>query len=303
MRRIVLGLAFALIVNACQTTEEVAPSDQKELAPTEATKSKKGYSSGRVPGESDTGVVPVEWTSGPGGNVECAEVGDYEFTSGRINYNDGSFDASFPVEFTIIVTDGKFVSWSFNGGGVWCLDGISVIVKGSNAANVYTYPADVTSDSGLASPVNASGGPAGLSNLTLCYNLRRCEEEVCYQDETAWTQGTKYVSKGNWATYTAKNAGTVTLYAGQTLPAGSATLTVNPDLTVTIAITLNAGWSLQDVNEPVKIQGYGIAPTGNPSPGLFTTYKGEDLSVTVPGPAFNFYGIHLDVRKVVDCPE
>ncbi len=49
MRRIVLWLAFALIVNACQTTEEVAPSAQKELAPTDATKSKKGYSSDEHP--------------------------------------------------------------------------------------------------------------------------------------------------------------------------------------------------------------------------------------------------------------
>jgi hypothetical protein len=298
MRRIVLWLAFALIVNACQTTEEVTPSDQKELVPTDATKSKGSYSSGRI---SASGVEPELWETGPGGNVTCEEVGAYAYSSGRINYNDGVFDAPFPVEFTIVVTDGKLVAWSFDGGGVWCLDGISIIVKGGNAANVYTYPADVTSDSGLASPINASGGPAGLSNLTLCYNLRKCEEEVCYQDETAWTQGTRYVTKGNWATYTSKNAGIVTLYAGQTLPAGTATLTVNPDNTVTIAIALNAGWSLQDVNEPVKIQGYSIAPTGNPSPGLFTTYKGTDLLVTVP--AFNFYGIHLDVRKVIDCPE
>ena len=98
-----------------------------------------------------------------------------------------------------------------------------------------------------------------------------------------------------------QNAGTVTLYAGQTLPAGSASLTVNVDNTVIIAITLNAGWSLQDVNEPVKIQGYVNAPTASPSPGLFTTYKGDELLVTVP--AYNFYGIHLDVRKVIDCPE
>jgi len=295
MRRIVLWLAFALIVNACQTTEEVVPPAQKESAPTDATKS-KGYSSGRT---SDTGVDPVLWETGPGGNVTCAEVGSYAYSSGRINYNDGVFDAPFPPGFTIIVTEGKYVSWSFDSAG-FCLDGISVIVKGGNAANVYTYPADVTSDSGLASPINASGGPAGLSNLTLCYNLRPCEEEVCYQDETAWTQGTRYVSKGNWATYTSKNAGTIILYAGQTLQAGSATLTVNAT-TVTIAISLNAGWSLQDVTEPVKIQGYAVAPTGNPSPGLFTTYKGTDLLVTVP--VYNFYGIHLDVRKVIDCPE
>ena len=298
MRRIVLWLAFALVVNACQTTEEVAPSAQKESAPTDATKSKGSYSSGRI---SDSLVEPVLWNTGPGGNVECDQVGDYEFSSGRINFNEGVFDAAFPGEFTINVSeDGKLVSWSFDGGGIWCLDGISIIVKGGNAANVYTYPADVTSDSGLASPINASGGPAGLSNLTLCYNLRLCEQEVCYQEETAWTQGAKYVSRGNWATYTAKTAGTVTLYAGQTLPAGTATLTVN-GTTVTIAISLNAGWSLQDVTEPVKIQGYTVAPTGNPSPGLFTTYKGTELLVTVP--VYNFYGIHLDVRKVIDCPE
>ena len=295
MRRLVLWLAFALIVNACQTTEEVAPSDQKELVATDATKSKKGYSSGRT-------VEPELWETGPGGNVTCAEVGVYEFSSGRINYDalTDVFDAPFPAGFTIVVTEDKYVSWSFDLPG-FCLDGISVIVKGGNAAYVYTYPADVTSDTGLDAPLNDGGNTPNLSNLTLCYNLRPCEEEVCYQEETAWTQGTRYVSKGNWATYTSKNAGTVTLYAGQTLPAGSATLTVNGDNTVTIAITLNAGWSLQDVNEPVKIQGYDIAPTGNPSPGLFTTYKGDELSVTVP--AYNFYGIHLDVRKVIDCPE
>src|SRR5688572_464917 len=179
MRRIVLWLAFAMIVNACQTTEEVAPSDQKELAPTDATKSKKGYSAGKI---SDSLVEPVLWNTGPGGNVECSDVGDYEFTSGRINYDEDTdvFDGPFPPGFTIVVTEDKYVSWSFDLPG-FCLDGISVIVKGGDAANVYTYPADVTSDGGLASPLNNGGNTANLSNLTLCYNLRPCEEEVCYQ--------------------------------------------------------------------------------------------------------------------------
>ena len=299
MRRIVLWLAFAFVVNACQTTDEVVPSNQEELTPADAAKSKGKYSSART---SDSGVDPVLWDTGPGGNVECEQVGDYAYSSGRINFNEGVFDAPFPPGFTVTVSeDGKLVSWSFDGGGIWCLDGISVIVKGGNAANVYTYPADVTGDTGLASPINASGGPAALSNLTLCYNLRECEEEQCYQDETAWAAGSPYTSRGNWATYTSKNAGVVTLYAGQTLVAGSVALTVNGNGTVTIAITLNAGWSLQDVDEPVKIQGYTTAPSGNPSPGLFTTYKGDDLIVTVP--EYNYYGIHVDVRKAVDCPE
>lgn len=296
MKKFIILLAVALSLSACQT-DEVAPLDQEKIAPVEGTKS-RGNSAARI---SNSGVDPVLWETGPGGNVTCAEVGEYAYSSGRINFNDDVFDADFPTGFTIIVTEGKYVSWSFDGGGVWCLDGISVIVKGGNAANVYTYPAGVSEDSGLASPENASGGPAGLSNLTLCYNLIRCDEEECYQDETAWAAGSRYVTKGNWATFTSKSAGVVVLYAGQTLPAGSVALTINGDGTVSIAISLNEGWSLQDVDEPVKIQGYASAPSGNPSPGLFTTYKGDDLLITVP--EYGYYGIHVDVRKVVECPE
>jgi hypothetical protein len=45
----------------------------------------------------------------------------------------------------------------------------AVIVKGSNNANVYYYSNVTMRDSGLASPCNASGTPAGLSNLTFCF--------------------------------------------------------------------------------------------------------------------------------------
>jgi len=69
---------------------------------------------------------------------------------------------------------------------------------------------------------------------------------------------------------------------------------------VTITISLNSGWSLQEVSNPVKIMGYDNAPSGNPSPGRFTS-KGSSLTVTVP--EARFYGIHLDVREAVACPE
>ena len=44
---------------------------------------------------------------------------------------------------------------------------LEVIVKGGpNGANVYTYPSPgVTSDSGLASPLNNRGGASGLSHI------------------------------------------------------------------------------------------------------------------------------------------
>lgn len=64
-------------------------------------------------------------------------------------------------------TDGTYVNFSSTFGiGV-------AIVKGSDDANVYVYDPQVNSDSGLASPPNASGKPAGLSNLTFCWNTEK----------------------------------------------------------------------------------------------------------------------------------
>lgn len=125
------------------------------------------------------------------------------------------------------------------------------------------------------------------------------EEDVCYGgSETAWATGSRYVSQGNWATYTEYAEGTVNIYAGQSMLAGTATFSAVVDGKVTITINLD-GWALQDVSESVKIQGYDAAPSGNPAPGQFTTYKGTALTVTVP--AYAFYGIHLDVREIVEC--
>lgn len=120
---------------------------------------------------SDGGITPfIIDPSGPGGNVTCEALG-YEFSSARVNYENGEFDADFPSGIDV-ETDGTFVAWTstFPIG--------AVIVKGSDDANVYEYgptPLDDCEpsefcDSGLASPINASGSPAGLSNLTFCWD-------------------------------------------------------------------------------------------------------------------------------------
>jgi hypothetical protein len=124
---------------------------------------------------SDGGVAPyiIENTASGsgGGNRTCADVGlaffgdagYYEFSSERVNYN-GSFDSAFPAGL-VVNTDGTYVSFSstFSIG--------AVIVKGSNDANVYVYEPQVNSDSGLASPpTGTQQNPAGLSNITFCWN-------------------------------------------------------------------------------------------------------------------------------------
>jgi hypothetical protein len=130
---------------------------------------------------SDVGVTPyIIDGANPGGNITCEEVGlaffddagYYEFSSDRVNYEGGAFDAAFPNGLTV-TTGGTYVSFS-SAFGIG-----AVIVKGSNDANVYVYDPQVTSDSGLASPTNASGNPAGLSNITFCWNADPVGDEWC----------------------------------------------------------------------------------------------------------------------------
>lgn len=124
---------------------------------------------------------------------------------------------------------------------------------------------------------------------------------TCFEEESAWATGLRYVSRGNWATYTPYKAGTVNVYAGKNKFAGTATFSAESGGNVTITIALNSGWSLQEVSNPVKINGYiGAVPVGNPSPGRFAS-KGSSLTVTLP--VADAYGIHLDVREAVTCPE
>jgi hypothetical protein len=72
---------------------------------------------------------------------------------------------------------------------------------------------------------------------------------------------------------------------------------------VDIIIELNDGFRFAvDEDENLKIQGYGEAPSGNPSPGEFafkSTESGKSATVNVP--YSQFYGVHVDVEVRVDC--
>lgn len=118
-------------------------------------------------------------------------------------------------------------------------------------------------------------------------------------EETAWADGPRFnQGGGNWATYTEYSGSekTVTLYAGQTQDIG--TVTFEPENgEVKITISLNAYGEFQDVSENVKIEGYSVAPSGNPQIGQFTykdTASGKTFSITVP--ANNFYAVHVDAK-------
>jgi hypothetical protein len=135
----------------------------------------------------------------------------------------------------------------------------------------------------------------------------RPTEDTCYADETAWSAGSRYVSRGNWATYTrfTGEAIAVTLFAGQTMPAGLVSFAPAAGDLVEICVTLEPGFRFDpDTEESLKIQGYAAAPSGNPSPGLFPyAFDAESSPYCVLVPRSAFYGVHVDVEREVPCPE
>lgn len=145
-------------VNAMKATWEVGPNIP--------------ISAGNVEPE----VIPGE---NKGGNRTCEEVfrfflddpelecGDGFLCGDKVDWDDGGFASDFPDGLTVNV-DGIHISFSITGclemyGEFWKVG--AVIVKGTNAANVYWYPNGATSDQGLAAP----GNKHMVSNLTFCF--------------------------------------------------------------------------------------------------------------------------------------
>jgi hypothetical protein len=90
----------------------------------------------------------------------------------------------------------------------------------------------------------------------------------------------------------ANASGTYPIYAGQTaVPGASVTYDAATDI---ITINLGPNMQLQNVSEPVKVEGYNTLPSSRSSAGLFTLYKGTNL--TVKDNNSNYYVVHLDVE-------
>lgn len=294
---ILFAVLFVFGLTAC-TDGVLGPSPERNL-----------NESGGMTMNAEAETNPVVFPNIPGNAAaECKAVSDYfdvpEFQfslkwneEGEIDENveQGSPEGSW-------VADGNTISVQNSNGTYFDFSATSgigaVFVKGGSGANVWYYDPQVTSDEELYAPVNSSGNPAGTSHITFCWNP--ADMVPCFRGETAWSAGERFTQRGNWATYTEYEDGLeVDLFAGQTHEAGTVTFEEADNDHVKITITLNAGWSLKNVDEPVKVQGYDEAPSGNPAPGKFTTYKGEYLEITVP--AYAFYGIHLDVQEETMC--
>jgi hypothetical protein len=114
-----------------------------------------------------------------GGNITCADVADAFNTTfvrcgAKLNYGDFDSDGDFEFDgefdgVQVTVDEGTYVNFTIKNLPGECFRVGAVIVKGGNSANVYYYPEGTLGDGGLAAPINRSGSPAGLSNLTFCF--------------------------------------------------------------------------------------------------------------------------------------
>lgn len=119
-------------------------------------------------------LIPAADGKDRGGNRTCEDVKaaldvTIDFCGEKIDYNEdrGSFEGEFPEGLSVTVDD-IYVSFEmrdciFIGEKYYKVS--AVIVKGSNAANVYVYPDGILSDSELFAP----GEKPMVSNLTFCF--------------------------------------------------------------------------------------------------------------------------------------
>ena len=279
--------------------------------------------------ETRSSVVPAvtdPWFPGGDAAGECQRAGDCMGFALKVDNwssagEDGTYSdanaqpgTSAANEIVVYNSDGYSFSWSST------YEVCKIIVKGGTGANIYYYPEGSCADENLVAPPNTNSpdpnDTKAISHATFCWSNTLCEAPPapCYQEETAWSSGVRYVKKGNWATYTAYagNPMSVTIYAGQTIPAGTAIFSAPASGMVTITINLSPNFIfyydqsdlVADYN--IKIQDYGAGgpPAKNPAPGQFA-WKSTALfgshSASVVVPMASYYGIHLDVAYETVC--
>jgi collagen type VII alpha len=122
-----------------------------------------------MPGATTTvqGVTTTAGTPGTtnhgsnGGNTGTCPSGSTAFkVDGAINWTNANL--SF-----VVSEHGQLLAWT--DGNTGPLDVVRVLVKGGRATAQYDYAVSATGAVGLTAPINASGGPAGISHYTVCF--------------------------------------------------------------------------------------------------------------------------------------
>jgi hypothetical protein len=252
------------------------------------------------------------WESGDA-YAEVGQIGDYDYAYKWNEYgevdpdvDEGAPEGTYTVEFydddgnlthsntiTIenVTLDEDDEALYFDWNATSPID--IVIVYGATCANIFYYDEPAYSDSGLYAPLKDNGEPYAVSHISFGWNPDD-QEEWC--EETAWAGDSVGGGSAWWFYYNASVGGVQTIWAGQTMEAGTVEV-VNG--TVYLLLNATEPWILQDVEEPVKIQGYeeDELPDARPDAGGFD-YKGDQLTVYIGD--YDYYAIHLDAQHPCD---
>jgi hypothetical protein len=145
---------------------------------------------------SGLGIIPYY----NGGNGTCGE----DFISIKADYVNGKFifespATGWPEGLSVTVINGTYVSFTLSPTSPFCV--AAVIVKGGNGNNKFVYNDPTLSDNELSAPINPSGKPAELSNLTFCFTECRQRPSVVVAVKSwIWLSSTS-MEENNWADY------------------------------------------------------------------------------------------------------
>ena len=240
----------------------------------------------------------VNWTDDDAGDDEVSTEASYGFS---MPSNDVNLTANFvKIGYEVSLSVEPSGSGTVTGAGTYNFGDPVTVEATPNEGWAFVNWTD-DDDGGAEVSTEASydfSMPSNDVNLTANFEEIPDDCDCDWIGQTAWADGPRYTPRGNWATYTHYVPGSsVTLYAGQTMPAGTVEFSAVDNGNITITITLNPGWRFEDVSENVKIQDYSAAPSGNPAPGRFAhkaDATGSPFTIIVP--ANNVYGVHVNVE-------
>jgi hypothetical protein len=111
------------------------------------------------------GIVPVLIEGNP---MTCSDMGCSDGIFFKIEKPEGvSYSGTYNLgsgkTITITPTGEGTIAWTSN------VDITCIFMKGGHGGDSYCYGPGVRSDSGLSTPINPSGEPAGISHINICY--------------------------------------------------------------------------------------------------------------------------------------
>ena len=247
------------------------------------------------------GPTPRTWVLMDKGDlVQRIEL--YDINPKRTKFSWEAYEQDNPVGAVLIKSEGKGKE---PGGTIENLGGYSF----------YIYDPRVMQDEDLTSYQDeGTGRYYRIDHITFCWNeVDDNGDDECYQEETAWAAGTRYVDSGSWATYFPYPDGPVDILAGQYMDAGYLTFGEPADGWVEITVTLENSFVFYydkvdtEFDENLKVQDYDeIPPAENPAIGLFDWKESVEPGSTTASilvPENEYYGVHLDVAYPIECPD